>query len=733
MLLNHLLKFTISYLLLLTINSPIFAQGGIIKVTIVNQVRSIKIDGQNIQLTNQGEFTYSHRDLYNKIFLLELPGSSTIYAIKFFGNELRLEFNQNKVNYTFQGYVKNKTNDQNLTDELGLIIKNHKLNKYITLTADKNGRYWCNLTHFDQFASLTVVPVKTNTYSVTYDHIQPNGTIYLEKSNGYSGNILGANNQPISNAKLRFRNNLSNPSDANGHFQLTNPTSQFAKNKNLRLEVLLQDQNLTFTNIPHKTLTTEDQSVFYWEFIEDQNHIRVVVPVTNTPIKYRATEQDNPMIDLPIVLKNIRYSFKTDTNGIFYARLMPSVVVPVSQYLDIKPVNLNNIDSVLLAKKNSKLTQTTNIDQKPTHDLQTFAKLISKAKADILLKISRLTVKTKRNKPITTEELEGLSQDIKKFQMLIDNQQRSFKNNINELFTDKNQLQKSMNSMGDIVTFAKEFVTMRENVINQHRRVYFLTLVINIVLFISLIISIWYISRIRRKNIQLNAQNILIDLLIGELQHRVVNGLLAVKSLMNSIADSVDHPPTQTHLKEADDFIQRLMEVSDILDYDFLNDAKSDMMNIDSIRFNVEDISSTIINFYFNDPTVTKPKVIIDIDINEVEKNKFSFIGFIVYELVNNSCKHAFRGKHIPDNPFINIKITSKSKTITLTISDNGRGIPKELFQGGMLNTEAIIASGGFKITQQLVKIFQGNFKAQTVGVHPHIETGSSIECEFKF
>lgn len=84
-----------------------------------------------------------------------------------------------------------------------------------------------------------------------------------------------------------------------------------------------------------------------------------------------------------------------------------------------------------------------------------------------------------------------------------------------------------------------------------------------------------------------------------------------------------------------------------------------------------------------------------------VDDNILSPLGIIINELISNSMKHAFSGK---DKGKIIISVTKKDNFITLSYSDNGRGLPESFSIEGS-------DTFGMQLIDMLTKQIKGTLK----------------------
>jgi two-component sensor histidine kinase len=153
--------------------------------------------------------------------------------------------------------------------------------------------------------------------------------------------------------------------------------------------------------------------------------------------------------------------------------------------------------------------------------------------------------------------------------------------------------------------------------------------------------------------------------LLQELHHRVANSLQIIASVLMQSARNISSAETRGHLNDAS---HRIMSVS-ALQQQLASSAVGDVALKPYFISLCDSIGSSMI--------ADRDKVSIDVDVDESTINADTSIslGLIVTELVINALKHAF-----PRNPNGKIKVDYKSRgpNWTLTVTDNGIGIPAD-------------------------------------------------------
>lgn len=158
--------------------------------------------------------------------------------------------------------------------------------------------------------------------------------------------------------------------------------------------------------------------------------------------------------------------------------------------------------------------------------------------------------------------------------------------------------------------------------------------------------------------------------MLQEIHHRTKNNLQIIGSLLSLQSQSIDDASCRNIIIESQNRINalglihdKLYETNSLADIDLGNHLKKICCDL-SVTYTAC-TQSTV--FRFNvDP--------VHVDIETAVP-----CGLIINELVSNSLKHAFADAPVGEN-VVEIGLTrSDADMITLTVKDNGRGLPKEL------------------------------------------------------
>jgi len=198
-------------------------------------------------------------------------------------------------------------------------------------------------------------------------------------------------------------------------------------------------------------------------------------------------------------------------------------------------------------------------------------------------------------------------------------------------------------------------------------------------------------------------QKSIIENLQKDLHHRVKNNLAIIDSLVEDIKDEFDNDKFSLKLTDLQNRIDSINEVHQQL---YKN------IDITNLKFKkyVEKLANNV-QHSFAKENIQINNNIADSFTLDVEK---SFpIGLIINEFLTNSFKYAFTSK---DNGVVTVDLKAKGENYILSLSDNGKGLPKEL-DISKLN------SFGMDVMQLLSKQLKGTFKIDgTNGVNLQIE-----------
>lgn len=198
-------------------------------------------------------------------------------------------------------------------------------------------------------------------------------------------------------------------------------------------------------------------------------------------------------------------------------------------------------------------------------------------------------------------------------------------------------------------------------------------------------------------------QKTVIENLQKDLHHRVKNNLAIIDALIDDIKDEFDNEKFKTKLTELQNRIDSINEVHSQL---YLN---TDITNLKLKKY-VEKLANNV------QQSFAKENIVIKQDIDNALKlnvDKSFPVGLIINEFLTNSFKYAFDDDK---KGIVTVSIIEKAQTYLLTLSDNGKGFPKD-FDISKLD------SFGLDVMKLLSKQLKGTFLLDgTNGVNLNIE-----------
>lgn len=156
-----------------------------------------------------------------------------------------------------------------------------------------------------------------------------------------------------------------------------------------------------------------------------------------------------------------------------------------------------------------------------------------------------------------------------------------------------------------------------------------------------------------------------IQMLHKELQHRVKNNMQIASSLLNQRARHTENDASKSALIES-----RLRLQSMLLAYQKLYGSG----NLDTIE--LVDYLKDLLEELNNALLPENCTYTIDGEELKVNIEQAQTVGFIIHELIANSCKYAWNKNDLPK---INIEVITLGDTINLKYSDNGKGISNDI------------------------------------------------------
>lgn len=158
------------------------------------------------------------------------------------------------------------------------------------------------------------------------------------------------------------------------------------------------------------------------------------------------------------------------------------------------------------------------------------------------------------------------------------------------------------------------------------------------------------------------------EILLREIHHRVKNNLHLVISLLRLQSTHIQNQQDARMFKECEDRIRAMATIHEKL-Y-----KSEDLARVNFAQY-LQGFADYLFQAYNIDPR--RVQLITDIEEVSLDLNKAIHCGLIVNELLSNSLKHAFLDGR---KGLVNIRLHSEKKNkVSMEISDNGLGIPKEM------------------------------------------------------
>ena len=155
------------------------------------------------------------------------------------------------------------------------------------------------------------------------------------------------------------------------------------------------------------------------------------------------------------------------------------------------------------------------------------------------------------------------------------------------------------------------------------------------------------------------------ELLLREIHHRVKNSLQLISSLLSLQASEIDDKEIIARYKESENRIHTIA---------LIHESLYQSTNISNINF--RDYVEVLVEDIINSFGVSTNKIRTTLELGNYNLGIETAIplGLIINELVSNSLKHAFNGY---DKGDIKIILEKNNEIYTLTVKDNGTGLPE--------------------------------------------------------
>ena len=179
------------------------------------------------------------------------------------------------------------------------------------------------------------------------------------------------------------------------------------------------------------------------------------------------------------------------------------------------------------------------------------------------------------------------------------------------------------------------------------------------------------------------------EILLKEVHHRVKNNMQVISSILSLQSSYVTDEHVLEVLKESRNRIAAMASIHERL---------YRTTNLSDIRFSsyVKDLVESLVNTY--ELQDTSVELVFSLDEVFLSLNRAIPCGLVLNELISNSLKYAFRGRKTGK---IEISLIGKPDKISLSLADNGVGIPEGI---SVENTDTL----GLQLVSTLVEQMEG-------------------------
>lgn len=179
------------------------------------------------------------------------------------------------------------------------------------------------------------------------------------------------------------------------------------------------------------------------------------------------------------------------------------------------------------------------------------------------------------------------------------------------------------------------------------------------------------------------------EILLKEVHHRVKNNMQVISSILSLQSSYVTDKYVLDVLMESRNRIAAMASIHERL---------YRTTNLSDIRFSsyVQDLVESLVNTY--ELSEISVEVVFSLDEVFLSLNHAIPCGLILNELISNSLKYAFKGRKAGK---IEVVLISKSEKISLSLADDGVGIPKDI---SVENTDTL----GLQLVSTLVEQMEG-------------------------
>jgi two-component system, chemotaxis family, CheB/CheR fusion protein len=179
------------------------------------------------------------------------------------------------------------------------------------------------------------------------------------------------------------------------------------------------------------------------------------------------------------------------------------------------------------------------------------------------------------------------------------------------------------------------------------------------------VINFVNITRLKQIEDELKKQLSEKEMLLREIHHRIKNNITSIGLLLSMQSQAVTNEEALSVLKDA---ISRVNSMSALYDKLLVQNDYSES----SVKNYIEGLVDSLSELFFDQ---TEHAIDIRIEDFNLSPKKLFPLGIIINELITNTMKYAFTEKK---SGLITVLLTRKDNHVTLTIQDNGRGLPED-------------------------------------------------------
>ncbi len=183
------------------------------------------------------------------------------------------------------------------------------------------------------------------------------------------------------------------------------------------------------------------------------------------------------------------------------------------------------------------------------------------------------------------------------------------------------------------------------------------------------------------------------ETLLREVQHRIKNNIASVVSLLSMQMQSVSNEEAVSVLQDAVGRVKSMMVLYDkLLIHEHFEES--------SVKSYIDGLIESLETLYVDKTGVSIDTEIVDFNL---PSKTLVLLGIIINELVTNTMKYAFVDKA---GGSIHISLTKRERHVTLTIQDDGGGLP----EGFSLEETA---GFGFTLVKMLTEGLEGSYRIE--------------------